>query len=221
MQSEKGNGRKIWNCNIDEILLTSPLSKENARFLLSSDELRESLLMEYVYFNVDGNNHIYIEWIESNIQSNRNIVLEHIFSMANYISYMSETLVLRSLNLLRSRSGYFAKLACLDCIINNRGAIPEDTYITLNQQAYQHSRNIIVKFQAYINMLFFKENYQLYLSRIKRILLLTDYPTLFYRLANQIDLLPEQEKVKEVILEVISKKYFSEGVLIEITDRIS
>lgn len=97
--------------------------------------------------------------------------------------------------------------------------INKDEFIELNRLSINHSRNQIVNFQSLLNLsIYEREN----LEKLERILIKQKYPTLFYRLASQIDLLPSSVSDKTIALlkKYLIIKDFNKKVKAEIKSTI-
>ncbi|HET7117024.1 MAG TPA: hypothetical protein VFI29_11065 [Hanamia sp.] len=197
------------------MIIKYPVSAKNAKIILSKEEIRDDFLMYYKYFTKDGNKKVYQEWIKENIESKNNIMLEHIFELSNYIQFFSKNLLSTTEIILCGRFKSSTKIACLDYLQAIRQRITKAQFIMLNKIAIKHSESIIIKFQSYLNLsIYLSEN----LLKIQSILKKEKFPTLFYRLINQIELLPVhiREELSTFLIKELKKKRFNQDVKNEI-----
>lgn len=201
-----------------EKILSSPISQKVALELLRNDEIRDDFLMNYLFFSSDGNRKIYVNWVFENLSSKSNKVIEHVFNFANYCNIVENSILEKAKYILTKKFWKFTKLACLEYLISKRRYIKDEDYLELSTLGFSHSKNEIVKFQAHVNLVICDKLRVDNMTRIKAILKRVKYPTLFYRLVNQLDLLPKdiREKLKYLILKELKFKKFNEGVVEEI-----
>ena len=69
-------------------IMKKPVSKETAKMVLANQEERDDFLIYYNFFEKDGNKDIYVNWINENLNSGSNVVVEHIFELSNYNTFI-------------------------------------------------------------------------------------------------------------------------------------
>ena len=188
--------------------------KELEKILYGNDQMREVFLREYSFFNSDENKSVYIKWILEHIEKgklNSNIVISHIFEIAMNIDYFSQQLLKYANLILKNRYYEETKLSCLDYINTQKDKIKITEFQRINELAIISTRNEIIKFQSYINLLNTNNSC---LKYIKNILEQAKYPTLFYRLGYQFSSIPNNIKseLKLFIKAAIETQNFSEDV---------
>lgn len=196
-------------------IINSPVSKSTAERFLSNSDMRDDFLMKYLYFLQDSNKEIYKKWIIKNLDSNKNVTIEHIFLLSGYIKYYSKKLILKADYILENHFYAITKLAILDYLMLQYSKIKKDEFIRINSLALRHSKNDIVNFQSLLNLCVYETEK---LEKVEMILQNQKVPTLYYRLANQIDLLPSPISQKSIIVlkKLLKVKDFSQSTKKEI-----
>lgn len=205
--------------NIDNII-SKKISSSVLKQILQSADLRDEFILKYQYFHNDGNKSVYKQWIEDYLLSKKNVVLEHIFDISNFTDIFLDALITKSEEVLRNRYWELTKLACLNYLISQKHKIGAVKLMNLSKVARKHTTNEIVKFQASINLLAIDKTENL--SFVCEILNKTDYPTLFYRLINQICLLEKSTQIalSKYLFTAINEKEFMPNVKNELLNAI-
>lgn len=96
----------------------------------------------------------------------------------------------------------------------------QDIYEEATRLGLRHTSNTLVKFQALLNGTVYDEKN---ISSLISILTRTPYPTMFYRIANLMHLLPQtiSVEISSQVISLIDRKEFSCGVKIELRSRFS
>lgn len=206
----KENDVNIWS---------NELSGEILDQLLNSSR-RGKLLDTYEYFESDQSKEIFQRWIYCNLTSTKDRTLEDIFVLIRKSKLVQEEINNLCLRVMGGRYRYFTKLACLDYVLSMHRSLSPEFFKSVSILAIEHTKNPIVLFQGTLNLCM--SDVEKYYRQLTEQLAAADYPTLFYRLANQLWLFPEKsrELLAELLLSVLAKKEFSDGVKRELLDRI-
>lgn len=193
------------------------ISDKDIHELLNSPR-RGQFLDTYEHF--DGHQKVFQSWIFCNLASTKNCILEDLFVLAGKIRLVRKEINDLCLKVLKGRYRYFTKLACLDYLLWMQKSLDPGFYKTANTLAVEQTKNPIVLFQGTLNLCM--SDIDKYCRTLTEQLVASEYPTLFYRLANQIWLFSENSRVllAEIVRSVLRQKEFSDGVKSELLDRI-
>jgi len=101
-----------------------------------------------------------------------------------------------------------------------KNLLPPADYMESTRLGMQHTSNVLVRFQSMLNWAAYDEKKvpSLVLT-LKR----TTYPTLFYRTANLLWVLPQKiaTRISDQAISVVETKSFSQAVKIELVARLS
>jgi len=164
--------------------------------------------------NLGGNKFVRSEFYEKlNIYffSTNNNIIENIFDIAISERLFNVKIIELCERVLSRRFTYLTKVTALDYIAILHKKIDKNTFIRLNQIHFK-SQNDILKFQSIINLMIY--DYYLYEKSIGKMLNKTDYPTLFYRLRNNLENFRKSKKsqLNIILLNSLKDKKFSDDV---------
>ncbi len=179
---------------------------------------RSDFLAEYRFFRVDHNKHKYKNWITNNLGSTNNALIEDVIALAAKEGIVSKKIEDKCIHVLKGRYFYLTKLACLDYILIVHDWLDDNFYKKANDVAVSHTENTIVMFQANLNLCLI--DLDVYAHKIADNLRNTDYPTLFYRVVNQLWLFPEVQGtvLGKIIDDILDTKKFSPEVTFELKE---
>lgn len=195
------------------------LTGSEALKILNSDEM-ESFVDGYIYFGKDGNADIYRDWISSNIPTSNSKLSESIFKLAGNELIDDRSLVDFGFLILRGRYSCFTKLECLVYFLKMKSLLRPGDYMESTRLGQKHTSNRLVRFQSLLNRAAHDEKK---VPSLIRALKRTEYPTLFYRTANLLWLLPQKiaTRISDQAISVVETKSFSQAVKIELVARLS
>lgn len=197
-----------------------PMKSENIAGIINSSR-RKYFIEEYPFFGNDGNKSIYEQWILENISTNQNSMIEDIFKLAGMEYLIHSSILEFALKVLSGRYSYFAKLECLVYHLRVSDLLEDrNLFIRSANVAIQHTRNELVKFQANLNLAKYDNDF---IQSIKKGLLNTPYPTLFYRATNLLWLYPKDKRdmISKILQDTLDVKKFSNDVKKEILLNLS
>jgi hypothetical protein len=187
---------------------------------LDNRKFREELLENIDLYKNTTNISDIREWIISNLETKSNIIAYDLFELSSAFEVHDHQIIDFSKEVLEGKFYYFTKLACLDYLHGIESKISNKNYIYLNSLMAQ-SRYKILVFQANLNLINY--DFDSRIQIINRILNNEDYPSLFYRLSNQLHFFSNeiQEKLIGYIESSLTNKKFSESIFIELKNTIS
>lgn len=202
---------------------SKPITQELAQKYLNNKVFREDFLLNYDFFNEDKNGKLYRDWILENINNTENAILEDIFRLAGNGNIFIPTILHTAHKILQGNYFQFTKLAVLEYLFDQKENIQKKKNVLLAKVALRHTKNHFIRFQAFLNLVAMGVETETSLSYIKRILRNTIYPTLYYRLLNEIEEFPKPVKLELVnlIIDQLKDKKFSQEVIEELLNRIN
>lgn len=223
---KKGQENNINIFNIDQYL-EKPIDETRCQYLLyGPNELRDSFILEYGFWNEDKNKSIYTKWILEHLDSKENSVIEHIFSIATRSNIRNPQLLKKAENILNQKYRYLTKLSILDYLFTNITLFPKRKIIQLVSNCYTNTRNSIIRFQSHLILFAINEEKDIesfYAKSISQMLSIQKMPTLHYRAANNIHFLSPLQKqiMKTIIFQTLEYRDFTSSVKQEIKTKFN
>lgn len=176
---------------LNRIDFLKPMSEELVLKCLSIRDLRNEFILNYSYFDSDGNSAMLVKWAKENLKSHNNELLESIFDLSVNINLFNINLLGKAEEIVNGRFYELTKLAVLDWFLINKIKIGASKFNQLNSTAYRKTTLSLVKLQAAINLTLQDDEHA---SKVKTILKGERYPTAFYRVINSFDYMADRKR---------------------------